>query len=83
MTTIMPAWLARTKKNVHLASVAALPSPWPFQSKRGRILKPVCRRYGIIASDCTTRPRSVPTPRSRTPSAGMVVSSIAEESEVP
>ena len=29
VTTITPAWLASTKRIVHLASPAALPSPWP------------------------------------------------------
>lgn len=43
-TTSTPAWLARTNSTVHLASFAALPRPWPRQSKRSRIRKPVSRR---------------------------------------
>ena len=64
VTTRAPAWFASTNRIVHLASLAALPRPWPFQSKRGRSLKPVSRRYGIIARACTTRPSRTPTPRS-------------------
>ena len=46
VTTSTPAWLARTNRTVHLASLTALPRPWPRQSKRGRKRKPASRRYG-------------------------------------
>ncbi len=71
VTTTTPAWLARTKRTVHLASRTVFPRPWPFQSNLGRKRKPASRRYGIIARAWTTRPSSVPMPSSRTPSSGM------------
>ena len=72
MTTARPIWFTSTNSSVHLASVTALPRPWPRQSKRRVRFMPADLMYGSRVSACTAMPSVTPRPSSRTSAAGMV-----------